>query len=44
MLGCKAVDNPVQQNVKFGYDSNGPLMEELRYQQLVGRLINLSHT
>ena len=44
MLGCKAIDNPIEQNVKLGEDLNSPLVEKGRYQQLVGRLIYLSHT
>jgi hypothetical protein len=44
MLGCKATDNPVEVNVKLGEDSESPLVDKGRYQQLVGRLIYLSHT
>ena len=44
MLGCNAIDNPIEQNVKLGEDHNSPLVEKGRYQRLVGRLIYLSHT
>jgi hypothetical protein len=44
MLGCKAIDNPVEVNVKLGEDSESPLVDKGRYQRLVGRLIYLSHT
>jgi hypothetical protein len=44
MLGCKATDNPVEVNVKLGEGGMSPLVDNGRYQQLVGRLIYLSHT
>jgi hypothetical protein len=44
MLGCKAIDNPVEVNVKLGESSESPLVDKGRYQRLVGRLIYLSHT
>ena len=31
MLGCKAIDNPIEQNVKLGEDHNSPLVEKGRY-------------
>jgi hypothetical protein len=43
MLGCKAIDNPVEVNVKLGENSEIPLVDMGRYQQLVGQLIYLSH-
>lgn len=43
MLGCKAIDNPVEVNVKFGESSKSPLVDKGRYQQSIGRLIYLSH-
>jgi hypothetical protein len=44
MRGCKATNNPVEVNVKLGEDSESPLVDKCRYQQLVGQLIYLSHT
>jgi hypothetical protein len=44
LLICKAIDNPVEVNVKLGEDSESPLVDKGRYQRLVGRLIYLSHT
>jgi hypothetical protein len=44
MLGCKAIDNPVEVNVKLGEGSESPLVDKGRYQRLVGWLNYLSHT
>jgi hypothetical protein len=44
MLVCKATDNPVEVNVKLGEGGESPLVDNGRYQRLVGRLIYLSHT
>ena len=48
MLGCKAIDNPIEHNVKLGEDHYTPpppqKVKKGRYQRLVGRLIYLSHT
>jgi hypothetical protein len=44
MLECKAIDNPVEVNVKLGECGKSPLVDKGRYQRLVGRLIYLSHT
>jgi hypothetical protein len=44
MLDCKAIDNPVEQNKMFEESDESPLVDKGRYQQLVGRLIYLSHT
>lgn len=38
MLGCKAVDNPVEVNVKLGENSEIPLLDKGRYQRLVDSL------
>ena len=43
MLGCKPVDTPIDLNAKFGGKEGVPV-DTRRYQQLVGRLIYLSHT
>jgi len=44
MLRCKAIDNPVEVNVKLGEGGMSPLVDNGRYQWFVGRLIYLSHT
>jgi hypothetical protein len=44
MLRCKAIDNPVEVNVKLDKCGESPLMDKGRYQRLVGRLIYLSRT
>jgi hypothetical protein len=44
MLGCKAADNPVEQNKKLEESDESSLVDKGRYQRLVGRLIYLSHT
>jgi hypothetical protein len=44
MLGCKAVDNPVEQNKKLEESDVSSLVDKGRNQQLVGLLIYLSHT
>ena len=44
MLGCKPLDIPMDSNVKLGLDQEGPSVDKGRYQQLVGKLIYLTHT
>lgn len=44
MLGCKPVDTPMNPNIKIGMRKDNPLIDKRRYQRLVGKLINLSHT
>ena len=44
MLGSKAVDIPMDPNQKLTDDPSGELVENERYQRMVGRLIYLSHT
>jgi hypothetical protein len=43
MLGCKVTDNLVEVNVKLGECGESPMVDNGRYQRLVGRLIYLSH-
>jgi hypothetical protein len=44
MLGCKALDNPLEVNVKLGESNDSHLVDKGRYQRLVDRLIYSSHT
>jgi hypothetical protein len=44
MFGCKAIDNPVEVNIKLGESSKNPLVDKGRYQRLVCQLLFLSHT
>jgi hypothetical protein len=44
MLGCKPVDNPMEQNHKLFQCSSAGCTDKGRYQRLVGKLIYLSHT
>ncbi|RVX21434.1 Retrovirus-related Pol polyprotein from transposon RE1 [Vitis vinifera] len=44
MLGCKPLDIPMDSNVKLGLDQDSPSIDKGQYQQLVGKLIYLSHT
>jgi hypothetical protein len=45
MVECRAIDNLVVVKVKLGESSSESiLVDNGRYQQLVGRLIYLSHT
>ncbi|CAN1158567.1 Retrovirus-related Pol polyprotein from transposon TNT 1-94 [Linum perenne] len=43
MLGCKPADTPMQPNIQFSREQV-KLTDKGRYQQLVGKLIYLSHT
>ncbi|CAN1338667.1 Retrovirus-related Pol polyprotein from transposon TNT 1-94 [Linum perenne] len=44
MLGCKPAETPMLPNVKFDKTGEAKLADRGRYQQLVGKLIYLSHT
>ena len=44
MLGCKPVETPMEMNHKLGIHPDQALTDKGRYQQLVRRLIYLSHT
>ncbi|KAK2970862.1 hypothetical protein RJ640_022304 [Escallonia rubra] len=44
MLGCKPVDTPMDPICKLGRKEGSSIVDKWRYQRLVGRLINLSHT
>uniref|UniRef100_A0A6N2KJR5 Reverse transcriptase Ty1/copia-type domain-containing protein n=1 Tax=Salix viminalis TaxID=40686 RepID=A0A6N2KJR5_SALVM len=44
MLACKPVDTPMEMNHKLGESENQTSADKGRYQQLVGKLIYLSHT
>jgi hypothetical protein len=43
LSGCRPVDTPIEQNHRL-ISEDGPPVDRERYQRLVGRLINLSHT
>lgn len=43
MLGCRVHTTPMELNHKLGLNSNSPLVDQGRYQTLVGKLIYLSH-
>ncbi|XP_059639648.1 uncharacterized mitochondrial protein AtMg00810-like [Cornus florida] len=44
LLGCKAVDTPIEVNLKLEATEPVNMVDRERYQRLVGRLIYLSHT
>ncbi|RVW89802.1 Retrovirus-related Pol polyprotein from transposon TNT 1-94 [Vitis vinifera] len=44
LLECKPVDTPIVQNHKLGIYTNQKPTDKGRYQRLVGKLIDLSHT
>ncbi|KAG8502903.1 hypothetical protein CXB51_000532 [Gossypium anomalum] len=44
LLGCKPAETPMEPNFKLGTDKDGEEVDRGRYQQLVGKLIYLSHT
>ena len=44
LLGCKAVENPIDPNHKLGEVLEDDLVDKEAYQRLVGRLIYLAHT
>ena len=44
MLGCKPIDTSMESNYKIGLKEDSLLVGIGRYQQLVGKLIYLSHT
>ena len=44
MLGCKPVDTPMDANVKLLARTNEAATDKERFQQLVGKLIYLTHT
>ncbi|RVW45480.1 Retrovirus-related Pol polyprotein from transposon TNT 1-94 [Vitis vinifera] len=44
MLGCKPIDTPMDSQKKLGIEKESTPVDRGRYQQLVGRLIYLSHT
>ena len=44
MAGCKPADTPMQQNLQFSKETSKRQTDKGRYQQLVGKLIYLSHT
>ena len=43
MLGCKPIDAPIKLNHKVRRDKDA-IVDQERYQRLVGKLIYLSHT
>lgn len=44
MLGCKAIDNPIEKNKKLQESGESPLVDKGMYHQLLDRLIYLLHT
>ncbi|XP_042511753.1 uncharacterized mitochondrial protein AtMg00810-like [Macadamia integrifolia] len=44
MLGCKPVNSPIEHNHRLGEDCGPSLVDEEKYQRLVGKLIYLSLT
>ena len=44
MLGCKSMDNPIKPNHKLGESCDDSIVDKGSYQQLVRRLIYLSHS
>ena len=44
MSGCRPVDTSIDSNVKLGDREKDEVVDTLRYQRLVGKLIYLSHT
>ena len=43
MLGCKPTDTPMESTYKIGLKEDSPPVDTRRYQQLVAKLIYLSH-
>lgn len=44
MLGFKLAETPIKVNGKLGMKEDSLLVEKIRYERLVGKLIYLSHT
>ena len=44
MLGCRTTDTPIEVKGRQKEKLVGDLVDKRRYQQLVGRLVYLSHT
>ena len=44
MIECKSGDVLIDANHKFGLSKKGKVIDRVRYQSLVGKLIYLSHT
>ncbi|CAN0870173.1 Retrovirus-related Pol polyprotein from transposon TNT 1-94 [Linum grandiflorum] len=44
MTGCKPAETPMQPNIQFSKSTDGKRAHKGRHQQLVGKLIYLSHT
>ena len=44
MLRCKPSNTPMKSNYKVGPITKSPLVDKWMYQQLVGKLVYLSHT
>ena len=44
MTDCAPVSTPIDPNVKLGKGEDSPLTNSHRYQQLVGKLLYLTHT
>ena len=44
LLGCKPIDNQIEQNHMLSQCSNSSSINRGKYQRLVGKLIYLSHT
>jgi hypothetical protein len=44
MLGCNAIDNPIEHNRKLEESDESLLVDKDMYQCLVGKLIYLLHT
>lgn len=44
MLGCKLKDIPIEPNHKLGLLNKSKTVDRERYQQLISKLIYLSHT
>ena len=44
MLGCKTVETPIESSTKLQPAKTESVVNKVRYQRLVGKLIYLSHT
>ena len=44
MTACQPIDIPIEKGLKFCITSDQVLVDKGRYQRLIGRLMNLSHT
>ena len=44
IIGCKSVHTPMDYTIKLGTVKGSALVDKVRYQRLVGKLIYPSHT